>query len=157
MGGTFLTGRGPPFFVAREVTVTERQSRQLKAAFLEQFRLCGNISQSCRAVGLTNRTEVYKWQERDDDFAGAYRQAELEAVELLEQEARRRAVEGTTRESGVYHQGQLVATEVETRYSDTLLIFLLKGLKPEKYRERLDLNVNQVVKAYAGFDPSEVV
>lgn len=116
--------------------MTTRQTRRLKSAFLEQFRRCGNISQSCRTIGLTNRTEVYRWQERDDQFAAAFREAEIEATELLEAEARRRAVDGVVKETPIFHNGVPVATITETRYSDTLLIFLLKGLKPDKYRER---------------------
>ena len=52
--------------------------------------------------------------------------------EKLEDEAVRRGVEGVER--GIYHNGKRIATECE--YSDTLLIFLLKGAMPEKYRER---------------------
>ncbi len=48
-------------------------------------------------------------------------------------EAVRRAVEGT--EKPVYQQGRLVGHVQE--YSDTLLIFLLKGRRPEKYGEKL--------------------
>ena len=53
------------------------------------------------------------------------------AVALLEGEARRRALHG--REEPVFHQGEEVARV--TKYSDNLLMFLLKGLKPEMYRE----------------------
>ena len=37
----------------------------------------------------------------------------------------------------VYHMGEVVGTERE--YSDTLLIFLLKGAMPEKYHENVKL------------------
>ena len=54
------------------------------------------------------------------------------------------------------------------RYSDTLLIFLLKGLKPEVYRERvhvrgllakLDLNLlpNNLIQRIADGEPIEAV
>jgi hypothetical protein len=60
-----------------------------------------------------------------------------QAGERLEQEARRRAVEGTKK--NVYYQGEPCG--VNTEYSDTLLIFLLKGAKPEKYAERVHNSV----------------
>jgi hypothetical protein len=139
---------------AREVTaMTERQTRHLKSAFLEAFRECGNISRACRDIGMTNRTEVYKWQERDDQFAAAFRDAEVEAVDALEAEARRRAIgyeQVIVDKDGGEH--------VTTRYSDVLLIFLLKGARPERYRERVDVTTTTAptVKAFGGFDPSEV-
>ncbi len=53
-------------------------------------------------------------------------------ADLLEDEAVRRAKDGV--EEPVYQGGKLVG-HVQ-KYSDTLLIFLLKGAKPEKFRER---------------------
>lgn len=53
------------------------------------------------------------------------------AVERMENEARRRAVEGTLRP--VFHGGAQVGEVRE--YSDTLLIFLLKAHDP-KYRDK---------------------
>ena len=54
---------------------------------------------------------------------------------VLEPEAIRRTVEGV--EKPVYHQGRQVGTVRE--YSDTLLIFLLKGWKSERYTERREV------------------
>jgi hypothetical protein len=55
-------------------------------------------------------------------------------ADQLEQEARRRAHDGVRKP--VYQGGKRVGYIQE--YSDTLLIFLLKGLRPEKYRERFE-------------------
>ncbi len=52
---------------------------------------------------------------------------------MLEAEARRRAVEGVRKP--VYCRGEIVGTVKE--YSDTLLIFLMKGARPEKYRDNV--------------------
>jgi hypothetical protein len=117
----------------------DRAQQLKKAAFLESYRVLGNISRACRDAEI-NRSTYYDWTEHDEAFSAALNVAREEAIESLEAEARRRAVEGVERETGVYHNGLLIATEVETKYSDTLLIFLLKGLKPEKYRERMDVN-----------------
>lgn len=116
---------------------TLAQVRRQKKAFLDHFRVHGNVTAAARVAGV-ERTNAYRWQEHDDQFAAAYREAEIEATETLEAEARRRAVEGVEKETGVYHRGQLIATQTEITYSDTLLIFLLKARAPEKYRERFD-------------------
>ncbi len=86
-----------------------------KRAMLIAYARTGNISQACAAVGIGRRSH-YDWLDSDDDYAAAFRQAGEDAADALEAEARRRAFEG----------------------SDTLLIFLLKGLRPERYRERYD-------------------
>jgi hypothetical protein len=57
------------------------------------------------------------------------------ACDILEAEAHRRAVEGVEKPVGWYkgRPGGYVR-----EYSDVLLIFLLKGLRPEKYKDRLE-------------------
>jgi len=57
------------------------------------------------------------------------------AIERIEEEADRRAVEGTL--EPVFYQG-FECGQVR-RYSDTLLIFRLKALNPQKYRERASI------------------
>ena len=53
-------------------------------------------------------------------------------VSTGEDEAVRRAHDGV--DEPVFYQGK--ACGVVRKYSDTLLIFLLKGRRPEKYRDR---------------------
>src|SRR5262249_21583923 len=60
--------------------------------------------------------------------------ATLMRVEVLEAELRRRAVEGWL--EPVYYRGKKVGDV--RKFSDTCLIFALKGEKPEKYRERFE-------------------
>jgi hypothetical protein len=57
------------------------------------------------------------------------------AVGALEDEALRRAVEGV--EEPVYQGGKQVG--VIRKYSDALLMFLLKAARPEKYRENYSI------------------
>ncbi len=59
------------------------------------------------------------------------------AIDVLEDEAHRRAVEGWDEPAGWY-KGE--AGGVVRRYSDTLLIFKLKGELPQKYAERVQLS-----------------
>jgi len=64
--------------------------------------------------------------------------------------------ETRAREAFIEHL-EYVAVQRATEYSDQLLMFLLRGLKPEKYRDRIDLQVTPVIKAVGGFDPGDVL
>jgi hypothetical protein len=133
---------------------TPTQSKHLKKRFLEHFARIGIITRAAEEVGL-NRNTIRYWQEHDDQFALAFQLADVQATEVLEAEARRRAVEGVERLK--FDRGQPI-TDPETgepyrerEYSDTLLIFLLKARAPEKYRER-----QQIEHVGSGGGPIEV-
>ena len=105
-----------------------------QAAFLEALSTCGNVTEACRVADLA-RSAVYDWKRDDPDFSAAWEEALSIGEEGLEDEARRRAFEGV--DEPVFYLGEKCGAV--RRYSDTLLIFLLKGAKPEKYRERQEL------------------
>lgn len=92
----------------------------------------GSVTRACEAVGVS-RTTAYRWREEDAEFAAEWDRAKAIGLDALEDEALRRAFEGV--EVPVLHHGKVVSTV--RNYSDTLTIFLLKGGKPEKYRERV--------------------
>src|SRR5215831_8149136 len=117
-------------------TVAKARTLANKVAFLEQFKVAGTITAACRAAGI-NRDTHYEWLARDPQYAKDFEEAGLVRVELLETEARRRALVGT--DKPVYQGGKLVGHIRE--YSDTLLIFLLKAERPEKYRERYEARI----------------
>jgi len=102
-----------------------------KKDFLDLLAQTGNVSQSAEAVGTTRYT-VYRARKADPEFAAAWDEAVEVAVIALEDEARRRAYEGV--EEPVFYKGEVCGSI--QRYSDTLLIFLLKGHKPDKYRDK---------------------
>lgn len=128
------------------------KSQQHKKAFLAAYAGTGNISAAAKAAGI-DRTAHYEWIKSDEAYREAFDVADAESVDLLEREARRRAAEGV--DEPVIHQGQMMGAWVtangETvapntpgatlipltikKYSDTLLIFLLKGARPERYRD----------------------
>ncbi len=97
--------------------------------FLAAYRKNGNVSRSSETAHVTRRT-VQLHRHSDPEFAKDMDDAQEEAGDALEQEARRRAVEGTLRP--VYQQGKEVGQIRE--YSDTLLIILLQAARPDKYR-----------------------
>jgi transposase-like protein len=104
-----------------------------QAAFLAALATAGgNVSRACEAVDISRFT-AYSWRDDDPHFAAEWERAKEAGVDALEDEARRRAFEGTAKP--VFHQGVQCGTIQE--YSDTLTIFLLKGARPEKYRERV--------------------
>lgn len=84
--------------------------------FLKQFTGLGTVRGACRAVKIAPST-AYRLRDRDPEFAAEWDEREEEATDELEEEAKRRALDG----------------------SDTLLIFLLKSRRPNVYRERVSV------------------
>ena len=93
--------------------------------FLTALRQTGNVSAAARAAGVA-RSRCYEVRRRDPDFATGWQDALEEAADWLEFEALRRAVEGT--EEDRFFGGHIVGQV--TRYSDALLMFLLKARRP---------------------------
>jgi len=102
--------------------------------FLDIFAQAGSVSLAAKKAEIGRRTH-YDWLEQPA-YKAAFEDATEDAAEALEREARRRAMLGTVRP--VYYKGKPCGELRE--YSDVLLIFLLKGLKPEKYRENVNVN-----------------
>ena len=131
--------------------VSAYETEQAKTAFLAALARSGNVTGACKAAGV-GRTTVYEWKEKDDAFVLAFKQAELASIDVLEEEARRRALGYDCQQLGKDGRIQTV-----TRYSDLLLIFLLKGAAPERYRDNVSVtHVTETVRAYADFDPSKM-
>jgi len=127
-----------------------------KKLFLDAYSLRANIGAACVKAGIT-RTTVRVWQEKDAEFAIGFNQADLAATERLEDEAWRRATEGTVSRKTTYWHGEPVGVDEKVEYSDALLIMLLKARRPDVYREKLEVAVTQVVKAIGGVDPASVL
>jgi hypothetical protein len=117
----------------------------VKQVFLEAYAQTGNVSYSAAVAGV-GRSQIYRWQEVDDQFVLAMKEAENQAVELLEHEARTRATEGAKIVRRVYRNGVLIEEVVERRPSDAVLVRLLAALKPELYGDKLAITQTQVVK-----------
>ncbi len=99
--------------------------------FIKTLGQVGNVSLACHAVGIS-RTTAYKTRKRYSSFSDDWDNAIAEAADILEGEARRRAVDGV--EKPIYYKGEMIDTVRE--YSDGLLTLLLKAHKPERFRER---------------------
>jgi hypothetical protein len=94
----------------------DRAAKQ--ARFLLAFRDTGNVRASCQAAGIGRQT-AYDWRDQYPPFAAQWDEAQEDAVDVLEAVALQRAK----------------AT------SDTLLIFLLKAHRPDKYRDTVNLRL----------------
>ncbi|WP_148707815.1 helix-turn-helix domain-containing protein [Komagataeibacter melaceti] len=126
----------------RAVTNGTDPTRDARNIFIEHLRKTGNISASARHAGVS-RTTVHRWRAAEPEFAERWDDAEEEGIDALEQEARRRAIEGD--EEYVVSMGQLVRDPKTGEYlttrkrSDGLMTLLLKAHRPEKFRERYDV------------------
>jgi len=107
----------------------------IQARFLTALADTGNVRYAAQQI-KRSPTTVYAWRKRDPAFALAWDETLQAAMDtVLEPEAIRRAVEGSER--GIWYQGERVG--VEREYSDTLLIFLLKGWNPDRYKDRREV------------------
>ena len=103
-----------------------------KQTFLDELARTGIVADALRKAGIS-RPSVHLWRRDDQQFSDAYDAALEDAGDALEKEARRRAIEGTTRKR-YDKEGNLIAEEIV--YSDSLMALLLKGNKPEKFADR---------------------
>jgi hypothetical protein len=105
--------------------------------FIEVFAATGNVRLAASAVGVS-RDAPYKRAQADPEFAAAWLRAREDAIDMLEAEARRRALGS----------------------SDALLVFLLKSERPEKYREKTTVDVRIEATKIAlqlGLDTEQVI
>jgi hypothetical protein len=94
------------------------RTKDARETFLQALGQCGNVTGSCEALSIS-RTQVYYWRNTDPEFARQWDEAVALGGEALEDECRRRAMAG----------------------SDALMVFMLRALKPEKYREKAAVDV----------------
>jgi hypothetical protein len=122
--------KGPAKRAARRTP--KRKKADWRPKFLKAFAETGTVIEAAKKAGVGRRT-VYDERQRNETFALKWAEIEEWTTEEMEQEARRRAVLGV--EEPVFYKGELVSHV--SKYSDTLLIFLLKARKPEVYRENV--------------------
>lgn len=108
---------------------------------------------AAQVCGVHERT-VRQHRAKDPVFAAEWDEALESGTQVMEQEAFRRAVHGTT--EPVVSAGKYV-TDVQ-KYSDNLLMFMLKARRPEVYRDNVNVEV-YIRKAAieAGIDPDAAV
>jgi hypothetical protein len=104
------------FLILISTTLKRRVKMEMKRhwqrAFLAALEQTGSVTESAAAAKI-GRITAYDTRRADPAFAAAWDQALDIAADTLEDEARKRAFAG----------------------SDVLLMFLLKGIRPQKWRE----------------------
>lgn len=123
-----------PGELALPATPFDAISEPKKRAYLLALSRTGIILRACKAAEISHALP-WVWRQDDAVFVTLEAQARKLGAERLVQEAYRRAVEGI--DKPIYYEGKRIDTLKE--YSDTLLIFLLKGALPDVYRERMEL------------------
>jgi hypothetical protein len=104
--------------------------------FLAELAHGASVTAAAEYAGVS-RAMVFRWRRDDPEFAQRWDEAVQMGVDRLEDEAHRRAVHGVARP--VYQGGARVGEIRE--YSDTLLLAILRGKRPEVYA-RLDTQTN---------------
>lgn len=132
-----------------------RHTRRTRARLLESFAQTGRVDLAAAAAGVSRDTH-YEWLKEDPAYKAAFESAREQAADLLEAEAWRRAGEGVT--EPVFHAGKravdfilddkgeplmkdgkpVARPAVIRKYSDQLLMFLLKGRKRDVYGDKVE-------------------
>lgn len=89
-------------------------------AFLAAFAQSGIITVAAKTAKVDRKSHL-NWL-ANPEYAKAFESAREEALDLMEWEARKRAMR-------------------QTKPSDLMLIFLLKGGRPEKYRDNAAVKI----------------
>lgn len=125
-----------------------------RPAFLKAYTATASITRAAELVKI-DRGAHYEWL-NEKQYAADFKAAQIQAAQALEDEAVRRAHEGTLEpviyqgrqmyEPVIGDDGKPIEREDGTyvtrpsyvrKFSDALLTFLLKGFKPEKFKERV--------------------
>lgn len=101
--------------------------------FLDMLAMGKSPAYACKSADL-GYTTVQEWRREDPEFAAQWAEAVEQGVDLLEDEARRRAYEGCERP---VFQGGIEVGRV-TEYSDTLMTVLLKGRRKKVFADRIE-------------------
>lgn len=107
-------------------------SEKKKEKFLELLAQTGRITEAAKAVGYLDTTYLHKLRRKDEEFAKAWDLAIQAAADALEDEVMRRAQDGVAKP--VFYKGEIVG--YEQVYSDQLAMFMLRGMRPEKFNQK---------------------
>lgn len=108
-----------------------KERRNWKPSFLAALARSLNVTKAARTARV-NRQRVYEVRATDEEFAKQWDAAIAQAIDTAEGELYRRAVTGLRKPITVAGKKVIV-----TEYSDSLLQFLLKAHRAERYRETI--------------------
>ena len=105
-----------------------RTPAEKRQAILGAFAATCNIVRACKKAKVGRATH-YRWLKENAGYAAVFKESRRAAGDFLESEAVVRATKGWL--EPVLYQGRVCAHV--RRYSDGLLMMLLRGMMPEKY------------------------
>jgi hypothetical protein len=113
-----------------------------RAMIVALWACAGNVVHACAAAKVAPSLH-YLWR-KEVAYETAYARLIECLADRLEAEADRRAMEGVVEKKFTAKGEPVIDPEtqqqyLERKFSDLLLIFRLKALRPDKYRERSDL------------------
>jgi hypothetical protein len=122
---------------------TDRTLQRARQKFLDGLGKGLSVTGSANLAGLA-RSTVYEWRQSEASFAAEWDASIESGTDILEDEARRRALEGT--QEPVIAMGRVARADDGTtlmvrKYSDTLMCLLLKGRRREKFSERVQQDI----------------
>ena len=135
-----------------------RLTRERRDRFLEALRAGWTVTAAAERAGV-HRRRFYEARAGNEAFAAAWEQAWDEGTDRLEDELRRRSVDGYD-EVTTGQDGEVLRTL--HRYDNTGLVKLLAARRPEKYRDGATVEVQAPTvflldSAFARREPIEVV
>jgi len=110
--------------------VNIRHTQHTRARVIANFSRLGRVDLACEACGV-DRTTHYNWLKRFPEYAQAFDRARIEVAGMLEDEAFRRAYQGTEKPVTIAGQRELIR-----EYDSQLLMFLLKCRNREVFGDR---------------------
>lgn len=115
-----------------------------RKAFCDVLAVTDNVSMAAAAVGISTST-AYEHRKTDAVFAAMWAEAQALAADSLEYALRRRAMEGVR--EPLFYKGEPIIDPAtgqqayKVTYPEASHMFLLRGAKPEKYRDRQDVTM----------------
>lgn len=107
-----------------------KPGRRRRQGFLDCLRKGLSVAAAAEAIGV-DRSTPFNWRQKDPAYAAAWQAAVEHGTDRLEDVAMRRGVKGVRQP--VFHAGKRVGYIV--RYSDRLLLALLRARRPRKFRD----------------------
>lgn len=123
-------------YVPEEIDLEQYAKRQKQLIFLNSYMDSGGMVQQSAKNANVSRFTVRYWNDNDKLFNQAYQKAKEDLVELMEEEVIRRGMHGYL--EPVYYKGEQRGQV--RKYSDNLLMFRLKELKPS-YKDSHQTNI----------------
>jgi hypothetical protein len=115
-------------------------SSSTRQRFLEGLAEGLTVKAAAEKAGRGHPRRFYELRAEDAEFAASWQESLEQGTQVLEEELRRRAVDGWDETLREYRGGELARETVTRRYSPALLIFLLKARDPARFRDSVQVN-----------------